>query len=342
MSTQPKKPTKYNSLFAKVANLLEQGKKQAYAQVNSILVQTYWQIGREIIEHDQKGEKRAKYGKELLKKLSADLTAQFGKGFSVDNLENMRKFYLQYPKSETLSRKFTNLSWSHYLKLIKIDDPAERRFYEIEAEKNSWSVRELNRQFDTSLYERLALSKDKSKIKQLAEKGQIIESTADLIKEPYILEFLGLDEKHEYSENDLETAIIDNLEKFLLELGKGFTFVARQKRITSGDKHFYIDLVFYNRLLKCFVLIDLKIGELKHQDIGQMQMYVNFYDRKIKEADEKPTIGIILCKQKDDFVVEYTLPENNEQIFPKNYRLFLPSKEELKKELQKEIKKFES
>lgn len=275
------------------------------------------------------------YGEETIKRLSIDLAQQFGKGFSTDNLENMRNFYLLYPISETPSRKSFKLSWSHYVKLIKITNFNERNFYEIESMKNNWSVRELSRQFDSSLYERLALSKDKKGIKKLSEKGQIIEKTEDLFKEPFVLEFLGLPERHTYSENNLETAIIDNLEKFLLELGKGFTFIARQQRITIGAKHFHIDLVFYNRLLKCFVLIDLKIGELKHQDVGQIQMLVNYYDRKIKEPDENPTIGIILCKEKDDFVIKFTLPENNKQIFAKKYQLYLTSKKELKEELNK-------
>lgn len=230
---------------------------------------------------------------------------------------------------QTVSAQSFPLSWSHYVRLISITNSSERSFYEIEAIQNQWSVRELNRQFDSSLYERLALSKDKKGVKKLATKGQIIEKPQDLFKEPYILEFLGLSERDNYSESDLETAIINNLEHFLLELGKGFTFVSRQKRITSGVKHFYIDLVFYNRLLKCFVLIDLKIGELKHQDIGQMQMYVNYFDQNQKAKEENPTIGIVLCKEKDDFVVKYTLPKDNKQIFAKQYQLYLPKKEEL-------------
>lgn len=269
------------------------------------------------------------------------MTKEFGKGFSVDNLENMRRFYLAYVKSETLSRiskdiisdtssRNFNLSWSHYLKLMRIDDKDERRFYEIESYKNNWSVRELQRQFDSALYTRLALSRDKVKVKELSEKGLIFENPKDAIKDPYILEFIGLPEHTEYSESELEQELIDKLEHFLLELGNGFTFVARQKRISFDDKHFRIDLVFYNRILKCFVLIDLKIGEIKHQDLGQMQMYVNYYDRKVRLEDENKTIGIVLCKDKSESVVEYTLPENNEQIFASKYQTVLPSKEELK------------
>ncbi|HXJ99317.1 MAG TPA: PDDEXK nuclease domain-containing protein [Gelidibacter sp.] len=231
--------------------------------------------------------------------------------------------------SETSFRSF-NLSWSHYLKLMRMDDENERKFYEIESYKNNWSVRELQRQFDSALYTRLALSRNKEKVKELSEKGLILENPKDAIKDPYILEFIGLPEHTEYSESDLEQELIDKLEHFLLELGNGFTFVARQKRISFDEKHFRIDLVFYNRILKCFVLIDLKIGEIKHQDLGQMQMYVNYYDRKIRLEDENKTIGIVLCKDKSEAVVEFTLPENNEQIFASKYQTILPSKEELK------------
>ncbi len=236
--------------------------------------------------------------------------------------------------SETASRKLQTpefqLSWSHYLMLMGIKELDERRFYEIESVENNWSLRELKRQYNAGLYLRLALSRDKAAIKQLAEKGQIIEKTSDIIKDPYILEFLQLETQHQYSENDLETALVDKLEHFLLELGKGFTFVARQKRITFDEKHFYIDLVFYNRLLACFVLIDLKIGELHHQDLGQMQMYVNYYDRFTKLETENKTIGIILCQKKSDLVVEITLPENNDQIFASRYQTVLPSNEQLR------------
>lgn len=231
--------------------------------------------------------------------------------------------------SETTSWNF-NLSWSHYLKLMRIDDENERKFYEIEAYKNNWSVRELQRQFDSALYTRLVLSRDKEKVKELSEKGLVIEKPKDAIKDPYILEFIGLPEHASYSENDLEQELINKLEHFLLELGNGFTFVARQKRISFEEKHFRIDLVFYNRILKCFVLIDLKIGEIKHQDLGQMQMYVNYYDREVKLEDENKTIGIVLCKDKSEALVEYTLPENNEQIFASKYQTILPSKTDLK------------
>lgn len=327
--------------LSQIVDLLQSARSKVVRTVNQTMVLTYFEIGRMIVEEEQDGKERAGYGKQILKELSNVLTKEFGKGFSVDNLENMRRFYLVYGKSETLSRISENaisesssrnfdLSWSHYLKLIRIDDENERKFYEIEAYKNNWSVRELQRQFDSALYTRLVLSRDKEKVKELSEKGLVLEKPKDAIKDPYILEFIGLPEHSSYSESDLEQELIDKLEHFLLELGNGFTFVARQKRISFDDKHFRIDLVFYNRILKCFVLIDLKIGEIKHQDLGQMQMYVNYYDREVRLEDENKTIGIVLCKDKSKSVVEYTLPENNEQIFASKYQTVLPSKEELK------------
>ena len=359
-----------NQLIDKVSALLEIARKRVASTVNQTMVYTYFEIGRMIVEEEQNGEARAEYGKGLLKELSTHLTERFGRGFSEDNLSNMRKFYHTYSNnsiSETLSRKSENpipqtlsaqsenqigqtlsvdfevvenkpfanelnfnLSWSHYLKLMRIDDRNERGFYEIEAFKNNWSLRELQRQYDSGLFARLSLSKNKDEVLALSEKGQIIEKPLDLIKDPYVLEFLGLNEKSFYSENDLEQKLIDKLEQFLLELGKGFTFVARQERISFDEKHFRIDLVFYNRILKCFVLIDLKIGELKHQDIGQMQMYVNYFDREKRIEGENKTIGIILCQDKSNALVEYTLPENNDQIFASKYMTVLPSKDELK------------
>ena len=292
-----------------------------------------------IVEEEQNGKERAEYGKQILKELSEKLTIEFGKGFSVTNLQQMRQFYLvyqDYEKSQTLSDEF-KLSWSHYLKLIRIDDTAERSFYEIEARDNNWSLRELKRQCDSALYQRLALSRDKKGIMELAEKGQIVEKPQDSLKDPYILEFIGLPESTTYSESELEQRLIDKIEHFLLELGKGFTFVGRQVRITIDEKHFRVDLVFYNRLLKSFVLIDLKIGELRHQDIGQMQMYVNYYDRFVRLPDENKSVGIILCQDKSETLVNITLPENNEQIFASKYQTVLPSKEELKKLMEKKV-----
>lgn len=331
-----------NTGFYKQAiDLLHSARQQVVRQLNLAMVHTYFEIGRMIVEKEQEGKDRAEYGKQLLIGLSKALTNEFGKGFSTTNIQQMRSFYLAYQNQQTLSANSKTeiqqtasanfkLSWSHYLKLMRIDDENERKFYEIESAKNNWSVRELDRQYDSALYTRLALSRDKEKVKELSEKGLVLEKPKDAIKDPYILEFIGLPEKSSYSENDLEQGIIDKLEHFLLELGTGFTFVARQKRISFDNKHFRIDLVFYNRMLKCFVLIDLKIGELKHQDIGQMQMYVNYYDREVKLEDENKTIGIVLCQNKSEAVVEYTLPENNEQIFASKYKTVLPSKEELK------------
>ena len=363
-------------LFHQVAELLQNARQQVLRTVNSTMTFTYFEIGRMIVEEEQNGKDRAEYGKQVLKGLSEQLTNEFGKGFSIDILERIRKFYLVYSKSETLLRilniqnsetllrisedrksqslitelqnektqtlstefkrmdsvtliSFFKLTWSHYTFLMRIDDEKERSFYEIESEKYNWSVRELKRQYDSALYTRLALSRDKEGVLKLSEEGQIIEKPKDLIKDPYILEFLGLPELHQYSESQLEQEIINKLEHFLLELGHGFAFVARQQRISFDDKHFYIDLVFYNRVLRSFVLIDLKIGELKHQDLGQMQMYVNYYDREMRLEGENKTIGLVLCQNKSDFVVEYTLPENNEQIFASKYKTILPSKEDL-------------
>ncbi len=323
-----------DKVYSKIVELLSNARKEVVKQINHTMVYTYYEIGRIIVEYEQDGQERAEYGQGVLASISKKLSNGFGKGFSIDNLENMRKFFLTYSKSETLSRKSDlpefQLSWSHYLKLIRIIDTAEREFYEIEAIENQWSLRELKRQFDSALYQRLVLSRDKVQVKELSEKGQIITKPVDAIKDPYILEFIGLPDKTTYSESELESELIDKLEAFLLELGKGFTFVARQKRITIDEKHFKIDLVFYNRLLKSFILIDLKIGELRHQDIGQIQMYVNYYDRYVKLKEENETIGIILCQDKSDTLVEITLPKDNEQIFASKYLTVLPSKEELK------------
>lgn len=336
------------SFNEEILELLQKAKIKIKTAVNISMVYTYYEIGKRIVEEEQNGNDRAEYGKHLISELSDYLTKNLGKGFSVGNLKNIRQFYRVYSNDvigETVFSQSDNLpsiengrkfylSWSHYLKLMRIDNVDERHFYEIESVKNNWSLSEFKRQFDSSLYERLALSSDKDKVKQLSAKGQIVESTKDIVKDPYILEFLGLPELPVYSEKELETKIIDNLQTFLLELGKGFTFVGRQQRISFDEDHFWVDLVFYNRILRCFVLFDLKIGELKHQDIGQMQMYVNYYDRKIKLEDENKTIGIVLCKDKKQSLVEMTLPEDNTQIFASKYETVLPSKDELKRLLQ--------
>ncbi len=322
----------YKHLLGEIIELIESSRQHVAREINATLTMTYWSIGKYLIEFEQKGNKRADYGVGLLKRLSEDLGSRFGKGFSVQNLERMRHIYTLFQKSSTLLRK---LSWSHLLRLSSIRDTNERQFYALEASENNWSVRELDRQVNSSFYERLALSRDKKTVKRLARTGQLITNPVDTLKDPYILEFLGLKDSEKYSESDLESAIISNLQMFLLELGKGFSFVARQKRISVDSDHFFIDLVFYNRLLQCFVLIDLKIGKITHQDLGQMQMYVNFYDREIKGGYEKPTVGIILCKENHDFVIKYTLPEGNNQIFAKEYKLYLPKKSELKHLLNK-------
>ncbi len=324
-----------NSLYNKISSILEESRKFVATTVNTAMVQTYFEIGRLIVEEEQHGNVRAEYGKETLKNLSIKLTTNYGKGFSVTNLKQMRDFYLTYQIRQTMSDQFT-LSYSHYLFLMRIDNPEERKFYEIESSQNNWSLRELKRQFDSALYERLSLSKDKEKVKSLAVQGQIIENPCDIVKDPYVLEFLGLPEKAYYSESELESRLIEKLENFLLELGKGYTFVGRQVRLSFDEKHFFVDLVFYNRLLQCFVLIDLKIGELTHQDLGQMQMYVNYYDRFVKLDHENKTIGIILCKKKSDSLVEITLPEDNNQIFASKYQTVLPNKEDLIKLIQAE------
>lgn len=334
-----------------VSEVLAKARKNAKTAVNLSMVYAYFEIGRMIVEEEQHGANRAAYGKQILKELSAYLTKIYGKGFSVTNLKQMRQFYLTYANDQigqTLSDQFKNLpavstgrkfylSWSHYLKLMRIDNIEERHFYEIESVKNDWSLSELKRQFNSALYERLLLSTDKKEVYRLALEGQKAETPRDIVKDPYILEFLGLSEAPSYSETEMESRIINHLQQFLLELGTGFAFMGRQKRFTFDEEHFMVDLVFYNRLLRCFVLFDLKIGELKHQDIGQMQMYVHYYDRMVKLADENPTIGIILCKDKNNAVVEMTLPEDNSQIFASKYETVLPSKEALQQLLQEQI-----
>ncbi|RLG13353.1 MAG: hypothetical protein DRN71_04955 [Candidatus Nanohalarchaeota archaeon] len=321
----------YTSLISSISVLLEDARQRVYTEVNQILVKTYWQIGRSIVEFEQRGEERAEYGSRLLDNLSCDLTGKYGRGFSMDNLEKMRKFYLLFSKSETLSRK---LSWSHYCLIIRLDNKLARDFYTIEVEKENWSVSELDRQVNSILFERIALSRDKKGVLELAKKGHLIERAEDLIKNPYVLEFLGLEESVRYTETQLEQKIIDNLQKFLLELGKGFAFVSRQQRITLEDEHFYIDLVFYNRLLRCFVIVELKIGKLTHKDLGQLRMYVHYYDRKIKQEDENLTVGILLCADKKDAIVKYTLPEGNKQIFASKYKLYLPEKKILEERVR--------
>lgn len=296
-------------IYKEIHELLSKARQNIISNINSTMTKTYFLIGKRIVEEEQNGNKRAEYGKNLIKTLSKKLTKEFGKGFSETNLEQMRKFFKVYGIPQTLSEEF-QLSWSHYLILMRIENINARNFYEIEAIQNNWSLRELKRQVNSALYERLVLSKNKEKVKELSIKGQIIEKPQDIIKDPYILEFLGLDEKSDYSENKLETEIIDKLEIFLLELGKGFTFVGRQVRFTFDERHFRVDLVFYNRLLKCFVLIDLKIGEVTHQDLGQMQTYVHYFEKETMNEGDNTPIGIVLCADKSNSIVKYTLLKN--------------------------------
>jgi len=322
------------AIISNIKELLENSRKKILQSVNTTMVYTYFEIGRIIVEDEQWWEEKAKYWENILKNISIELSKEFWKGFSVQNLENMRNFYLVYENPRQClwnwikeKDKFS-LSWSHYVFLIRLDEK-ERNFYEKEAILNNWSLRELKRHFDSSLFDRVLLSSNKKEVlDDNLEKYHFPEKAEDLIKNPYILDFLWLDEKSNYTESELEQKIIDNLEHFLLEMWKGFTFVWRQKRFTFDEQHFYVDLVFYNRLLKCFIIIDLKIWKIKHQDIWQMQMYVNYYDRFVKTIDEKPTIWILLSKDKNESLVEITLPENS-NIFSKEYKLYLPTKEEL-------------
>ncbi len=320
-------------IYDRIRKIIEDARGNIAHAVNTEMVTAYWQIGKAIVEEEQRGKSRAGYGEEVLKKLSVKLTADFGKGFDQSNLRNIRCFYLSYPKRDALRHE---LSWTHYRILMRIEKPEARSFYEIECIENNWSARELERQKGSLLFERLALSRDKKGLLRLAQKGQEIASYEDMIKDPYVLEFTGLSPQSKLYESKLEQALIDNLSKFLLELGKGFTFVARQKRISLDGDHFYIDLVFYNTMLKCYVIIDLKIGKLVHQDIGQMQMYVNYYDREVKQSDDNPTVGLILCEDKKEAVVRYTLSKDNRQIFASRYKLYLPTEEELMRELKRE------
>lgn len=325
-------------LYDQIRQVLFDAQRSVSHAVNTAMVHAYFEVGRLIVEDEQHGEARAEYGKETLMDLSKRLTLEFGKGFSRQNLQNMKQFYISFQNCQTLSGK---LSWSHYTLVMRLENEQARNFYLKEAESENWSVRELDRQINSLLFERLALSRNKEKVKALSEKGQILESPRDLVKDPYVLEFLGLHEQASYTEKELETALIDNLQSFLLELGKGFTFVARQKRITLDVEHFYVDLVFYNRLIHSFVLIDLKIGKLTHQDLGQMQMYVNYFDREVRAKDEERTIGIILCHDKKETIARYTLPENNTQIFASKYKLYLPSEDELIREVDEVAKRLE-
>ena len=340
------------TLCQRAIELINRARMVAVRQVNMVQLLTYYTLGEWIVEVQQDGAGRAKYGKKVLETLSDALTKEFGKGYSVSTLTNIRKFYETYKGriSEPLVTEFSDqksqplvtnfgeevpfhLSWTHYLILMRIQNAEERTFYERMAVQENWGKRELSRQYSSSLYERLLIGKDKQQILKLSKKGRLAETPSDIVKDPYVLEFLGIQERADFSETELESKLIDHLQDFLLELGTGFAFVARQKRFTFEEDHFRVDLVFYNRLLQCFVLFDLKTEKLKHQDLGQMQMYVNYYDRFEKKDFENPTIGILLCPQKNDAVVELTLPENS-NIFASQYQLYLPDKKLLQAKLQ--------
>ena len=362
------RPAPEEHLYERVAAILDEARSRVVRTVNTAMVHAYWLVGREIVEVEQHGAERAGYGDELLKKLATKLTQRFGKGFNLTGLKRMRQFYQAFPEGSALPfdlggpdkgaatrhlsdgdpkgaaarHQFASplfpplLSWTHYRLLLSVDKPEARSFYEIEAARESWSVRELERQIAALLFERLAMNRDPEQVRTLAKQGLQIAVPADVLKDPFVLEFLDLKEKPTAQERDLEQAIIDRLEEFLLEMGKGFCFVARQKRLTLEGDHFYVDLVFYNRLLRCFVLVDLKLGKLTHQDLGQMQMYVNFFDRFQRAEHEARTIGIVLCSEKNDAMVKITLPEDNEQIVASRYQMYLPTEEELRTELARE------
>lgn len=363
MSHLPRK----SDLFERVVGIVELARQQVRTTVNTAMVYTYYEIGRYIVEDEQQGAERASYGQAVLKDLSDRLTTRFGAGWSYPHLKNVRAFYLAYSETKRDGRLGTTeeidekakqciafsekgqternlpqfiLTWSHYLVLLRIRDAQARRFYEIECAAQDWSVRQLQRQVNSCLYERLALSRNKEEILKLANEGLTVQKPTDIIKDPLTLEFLGLKEEETYSESRLEHAIISKMRDFLLELGKGFLFESRQRRFTFDEEHFYVDLVFYNRLLQCYCLIDLKIDKLTHQDLGQMQMYVNYFDRYVKQPFEKPTIGILLCREKKDALVELTLPKEA-NIYAAAYELYLPDKALLQAKVREWIEEFE-
>ena len=368
METKDTANVNIDALFERISALIEESRKRVATAVNIAEVYTKYEIGRYIVKDEQEGKARAAYGKQVLQILSQKLTDKFGSGWSLETLKSARKFYSVYAPQAIRSTALTQsaketgktnlvnsvdqiqiapaephkfvLSWSHYLVLMRIKDDGARSFYEVECAKQNWAVRWLQRQVGSSLYERIALSSDRDKVVRMAKEGEIIEKPADIIKNPVTLEFLGLKPDAAYSETKLENAIIDKMQTFLLEIGKGFLFEARQKRFTFDEDNFYVDLVFYNRLLQCYVLIDLKVDKLTHQDLGQMQMYVNYYDRYKKQDFEKPTVGILLCKDKNDSLVELTLPKDS-NVYAAQYELYLPDKQELRAKLKSWIEEFE-
>jgi len=321
-------------LLNDLRSLLKQSRQQLQQNINTAMVHTYWQVGRLIVEQEQQGSERAAYGKQVLKQLSIVLTAEFGKGFDSSNLRNMRSFYLIFPKYDAVRHK---LSWTHYRSLIRIDNDLARQWYLSEAISQNWSARALDRQISSLYYDRLLSSQDKSPVEQEAQEktAELAVTQKDFLRDPYIFDFLNLPHQS-LVESEVEQALIDNLQKFLLELGKGFAFVERQQRISTEDQDFYIDLVFYNFKLKCFLLIDLKIGKLNHQDVGQMDTYTRMYDQLKKEPDDNPTIGLILCSEKSEAVAKYSVLADGKQLFASKYLPYLPTEEELRKELERE------
>lgn len=322
----------YDSLLAHIGEALESGRKKAASRINEAIVETYCIIGKYIVDFEQAGNEKAEYGSETLKRLSKDLTLRYGNGFGLSNVTKMRKLYQAYPILQTLSAK---LSWSHYVELLKIDDPLERSFYLKECEQENWGVRELRRQMRSMLFQRLALSKDKKEVLRLSEEGQVIEKPEDIIKDPYIFEFTGLPQLPVYKEGDLEKALIDNISKFLLELGKGFAFMGRQQRINIGGRIFKVDIVFYHTILKCYVLIDLKRGEVQHEDIGQMNMYLNYYREEVNTEGDNEPIGIVLGAYEDKLMVKYATQNISNKLFVSKYQLYLPNREQLENEISR-------
>ena len=322
----------YGQLIRNIGSLLETGKKQAVSAVNQAMVRTYWEIGKHIVEYEQAGNEKAEYGSETLKRLSRDLTERYGNGFGMSNINKMRKFYSLYPILQTVSAK---LSWSHYVELLKIEDYMERSFYLKECEQENWGVRELRRQMKSMLFQRLVLSKEKTEVIRLSTEGQVVEKAEDILKDPYVFEFVGLPELPVYKEGDLENALVNNLSQFLLELGKGFTYVGRQRKINIGGRIYKVDLVFYHRILKCFVLIDLKRGEVQHEDIGQMNLYLNYFREELNTEGDTEPIGIVLGAYEDKLMVKYATQNISNQLFVSRYQLYLPNKEQLEQEVRR-------
>ncbi|MBE6327750.1 MAG: DUF1016 domain-containing protein [Bacteroidales bacterium] len=330
--------TNYNKLVSDIGTLLNNGRKQMAIAVNTSMVQTYWSIGKHIVEFEQKGNERAEYGSNLINRLSRDLTERYGKGFGKSNLLYIRKFYLTFPKSGTVSHLLT---WSHFYEILKKDDPMEISFYVKQCEIEGWSVRELKRQMQSMLFHRLALSKDKEQVLKLSHEGQQVQKPEDILRDPYVFDFVGLPETYNYTEKDLEDGLLKQFEMFLLELGRGFAFIGRQQRISLAGRHYYVDLVFYHRILKCFVLIDLKRGTIQHEDIGQMNLYINYYKSEMNVEGDNPPIGIVLGADADRLTMQYAMEGISNQLFAAKYQLYLPSREELQNQLDRIIRKQE-